>query len=182
MDTQKATYWFALALFGLVLHMEYQRGAFPMLHRLAGCAGATVHQLTTNGERAYAAARFFSGTSTAAVDDRVVSTEARELANAQAELAHAKRELIRDQVRAQMQMVREQVDLQRAQIDQIRQRAHIDLRSIDLSSIDLSNVGHSRALVLHSSNGCTHRVGQVAIASAIDLDDNDSYDNDEDSF
>jgi hypothetical protein len=175
MNSQKAAYWFALALFALALHSEYRHGAFPALHRLAHRAGYATCQFVSHSGHALAAARLFASKPAVASHDfqsqaLLSSVDVPELAEAQAELreqAQERREEFRDQVRAQAAMIRAQVDLERAQIDQFRQ--HVNVRQ-------LRNLAHRRMVTIDNGD-CAGRSMRVAVASMVDYPDDD-----EDSF
>ena len=131
MNTQKAAYWLALAVFGLALHSEYRHGSFPVLHRAADCATSTFYRIATHVEQTFAMASPQTVPPALRADDLGVSAEATELAEGKAELARAeaqdkvdqlreqaqdRAELLRDQALAQVEMIRTQLQLQRAQI------------------------------------------------------------------
>jgi len=154
MNTQKAAYWLALAVFGLALHSEYQHGSFPALHRVAGCAGSTLYRIARHAEQTLAMAVPQTAPSAFRTDDLEANAKARELAEAKAELAREEAqdkaeelreqtrdvaELLRDQARARAAMIRAQVQLQRAQIEQIHRCVRSQLRA--------SNVVNRRIVV-----------------------------------
>ena len=134
MNTAKAAYWFALALFAVACHSEYQRGAFPALHRAANSAGATMCRLTTKAERTVAMARLIIGRPAPSTDELLAGLDAGQLADARRlaedgsemarEEAQDRAEILRDQVRdrvreqvsARAQVVRAQAEMRRAQI------------------------------------------------------------------
>ena len=57
MNTNKATYWIALAVFALALNSEYQKGSFPALHRV-GPRRIHVCRVAARAEQTFALARF----------------------------------------------------------------------------------------------------------------------------
>ncbi len=134
MNTPKAAYWFALALFAVACHSEYQRGAFPALHRAANSAGATVCRLTTKAERTVAMARLIIGRPAPSTDELLADLDARQLEDARrlaADGAETAREeaqdraemlrgQVREQVRARAEVVRTQTEMRRAQIRKMR--------------------------------------------------------------
>ena len=126
MNTQKATYWFALALAAFAFHSEYQRGAFPALHRAANCAGVTLCRMATNAERTVAVA-LMAARPTIPDDDLPASIEVRQLA-ATRQLTEDQKEMIREQVRAQAEMIRAQVLEHRGQIREMRSFARQQVR------------------------------------------------------
>ena len=144
MNTQKAAYWLALAVFGLALHSEYQHGSFPALHRVANCAGSTLYRIATDVEQTLAMARPQTTLPALRADDLDASANARELAEAKAEWAGAeardkaeelreqaqdRAELLRDQARARVEMIRAEVQMQRTQIEQIHRSVRSQLRA-----------------------------------------------------
>jgi len=164
MKTQAAAYWIALAVFGLVLHSEYRRGALPALHRVAGRAGSALCRLTTRAERAFAVATVFSQKST--LDHPLLaSAYARGLAQAESDLqrqqARDQAEQLRDFARAEAAMVRTQADLERSQIDRIRWCARSQMR--------LSNTANRRMMVINPA-GRAKTSGQVVIVDDDDAD------------
>ncbi|MFZ3342860.1 MAG: hypothetical protein WA609_03310 [Terriglobales bacterium] len=147
MNTPKAAYWFALALFALAIHSEYQRGAFPAFHRAANNASATLCHLTVKAERTVAMARLIIGRPAPSTDQLLAGLDARQLADARriaedgAEMAREEaqdraemlrdeireqvRDRVRDQVRdervhARAEIVRAQTEMQRSQIRELR--------------------------------------------------------------
>jgi len=127
MNTQKAAYWLALALFGLALHSEYQRGAFPRLQQTVNRASSEACHLTAQARQAVFMARLLAGDRKLRPEDLVAQANARELVEAQAEVSQAleeqardRAELIRDQVRAQVRMIRGQLEVERVERQQIR--------------------------------------------------------------
>ena len=184
MNTQKAAYWLALAVFGLALHSEYKHGSFPALHRAAGCASATLCRLATHVEQSLALAGSESAPPALRTDDFDASAEARELAEARAELAREeaqdkaeqlreqaqdraealreqaqdRAQLLRDQARAQAEMIRAQVPMQRAQIEQIHRCVRSQLRE--------SNAVNRRIVVL-----CPRSRAKVTVQTAKALSD-----------
>jgi hypothetical protein len=193
MNTPKAAYWFALALFAIAFHSEYQRGAFPALHRVASHAGSTMCRLTTKAERTVAMARLIierpapsSGELFARLDARQ-SADTRRLAEDAAETAHEEaqdraemlrdriREQVRDrgreQVRAQAEIVRAQTEMQRGQIRRIRVLSESEVRITN--ALD-------RPVISVTPGRCAQSAIRVAVPS-IDLRMDDSADDDADS-
>ena len=156
MNTPKAAYWFALALFAVACHSEYQRGAFPALHRAANSAGATVCRLTTNAERTVAMARLLIGRPAPSTDELLAGLDARQMATARlpedaAEMAREeaqdRAEMLREQgrdralVRAQAEIVRTQTEMRRAQIRKMRVLSQSRVRisnAVDLPVISMT--------------------------------------------
>lgn len=142
MNSQKAAYWIALAIMAAALHSEYQRGAFPVLHRAVYRAEASFCPLVSRAERAYAMARMLAlapaadpvpspfaegpGIPATIVLSRSDLRELRNLARLQAQMA---RERVLEQVRAQAELYRSQASLTRQQVDQIRVRtlSHVQI-------------------------------------------------------
>lgn len=133
MNTTKATYWIALAAFAFALNTEYQRGSFPVVHRVAAEAGTTLCHAATRAEQTFAMARLsllrpLSHDSLLAMNtSEMAQNQAemlREQAQGQAEIlreqARDKAEMLRDQVRGEMEMVRARTRVQQDQIEQIQ--------------------------------------------------------------
>ena len=189
MNTQKAAYWFALALFAVALHSEYRRGAFPVFHRAANSAGATLCRLTTKAERTVLMARLMIGRPGPSAGDLLSGLDARQLADARrlaedgAEMAREAaqdraeimrdqvRSRVRDQLRSQAEMVRAQTEMQRAQIRKIR--------VLTESRIRISNA-LDRPVISVTPGRCTQSAVRVEVPS-IDLHMDDSSDDDADS-
>jgi hypothetical protein len=189
MNTQKAAYWFALALFAVAFHSEYQRRAFPALHRAASHSGTTLCRLTTKAERTVAMARLIIGRPAPSAGELLAGLDAGQLADArrtakdQAETAREEaqdrdgmlrdqvRDRVREQIRAQAEVVRAQTELQRAQIRKIRVLAQ--------SQIRISNAV-DRPLISITPGHCAQSAIRVEVPS-IDLRMEDSSDDDADS-
>ena len=182
MNTQKAAYWLALAVFGLALHSEYRHGSFPALHRAADRASFTLCQLATHAERAVAVAKLLI-VRPLATDGLLAAADARQLREGRAEmlrdqvqsqielhrnLAQEQAEMLRDQSRARADMVRALVDLRRTQFEQARSRM--------ASQILISNTANRRMIVVRPS-GCSKTSSRVAI---IGSDDRPNRDEDSD--
>ena len=150
MNAQKATYWIALGLLTYAFTGEYQRGAFPVFHRLASYGNSRVCRLATNAERTFALARLIVGRPALRADDLVADARplaiAGRLAEERAEMiqeqgqdqaqitreeAHNRADQLRDRIRkqilgqkerirAQQEMVRAQIELQRAELQRSR--------------------------------------------------------------
>ncbi len=135
MNTQKAAYWLALAVFGLALHSEYRHGSFPALHRAAERASFTMCRVAAHAERAVALARLLIVRPAPATDELLASADATGMARNQAEMVreqvqHAierprdlaldKAELLRDQTRARAEMIRALAEVRRAQFEEAR--------------------------------------------------------------
>jgi len=183
MNTQKAAYWLALAVFGLALHSEYRHGSFPALHRAADRASFTLCQLATHAERAVAVAKLLIVRPALGTNDLLAAADARQLREGRAEmlrdqvqsqielhrnLAQEQAEMLRDQSRARADMVRTLVDLRRAQFEQARSRM--------ASQILVSNTANRRMIVVRPS-GCSKTSSRVAI---IGSDDRPNRDEDSD--
>ena len=178
MNTTKATYWIALAVFALALNSEYRHGSFPALHRVANQAGTSLCRVATRAERTLAMARLLTGRPTLPADDLLAFNASemaenqaemlREQAQVQAEVLRAQTrdqaERLRDQVRAQMEMIRAQAQMQRDQIEQIRFRT--------LSQVRMSNAVTRRVVVV-SSPGCSKSAVRVAVNAGSDSSDDD---------
>ena len=167
MNTQKAAYWFALAIFAFALHSEYQNGAFPALHRGVDRFSSEMSSLAMHSNQLLATAKLITGHSAVRPDDLLASADARDLAEARAELLREQTrqrvELIRDQAHAQADMIRTQVDLERAQVD--RMRAQMQFRFKDAAN---------RRMVLVTPSKCPKFGAQVTVASSDDsVDDAD---------
>lgn len=201
MNTQKATYWFALGIFALAFTSEYQRGAFPVIHRAATSTGSTFCRLAANAERTFAMARLIVVRPTVSADD-LLASEARQLAETrqaaedqaammreeahdQARMARAEardqadllRDRIREQVRAQQEMIRAEVELQRAQIERSQlQRPRAAMRLNTRAQVRVRDFANERVIV-GSSGACAQSGVRVAVASMTGLpdDDHDSF-------
>jgi len=176
MNTQKAAYWLALAVFGLALHSEYQHGSFPALHRAAGCAGSTLYRIATHVEQTLAMVSPQTAPPASRADDFDVSAEAREVAEANAEWAREeaqdkaeelreqaqdRAELLRDQAGARVEMIRAQVEMQHAQTEQIHRCLRSQLRA--------SHAVDRRIVVL-----CPRTRGKVVVQAGKGLSDLDT--------
>lgn len=182
MNTTKATYWIALAVFALALNSEYQQGKFPGLHRVAEHAGTTMCRIATRAEQTLAFARVLTGRPALPADSLLALNTSemaenqaemlREQAQGEAEVLRARTrdeaEMLRDQVRAQVDMIRAQSQMQRSQIEQIRLHTR--------SQFSFSNATNRRMVVV-PSQGCSKKDARVSINSG-----SDSSDDDEDTF
>ncbi len=150
MNTQKAAYWFALALFAVALHSEYQRGAFPSLHRAASSAGVTLCRVTTKAERTVALARLIVARPPV-TDELAATVDVRQLRN-DWKMSEDQREMIREQVRAQAEIVRAQVLQHRGQLELVRSLARQQVRLRQAASRSMVNdCSRTRAAVkIHS--------------------------------
>ena len=178
MNTTKATYWIALAVFALALNSEYRHGNFPALHRAAECASTTLCRAATRAEHTLAMARLLAGRPALAADDllawntsEMAENQAemlREQAQVQAEVLRAQTrdqaERLRDQIRVQMEMIRAQAEMQRDQIEQIRYRTR--------SQVRISNAVNRRMIEV-SSPGCSKSDVRVAVNAGLDSSDDD---------
>jgi hypothetical protein len=168
-NTMKATYWIALAVFTLALNSEYQNGKFPTLHRVAGRAGTTLCQIATRAEQTLAAAGLLTGRAAFAEDD-LLALNTSEMAENQAEMLREqaeenaetlreqtrdKAEMVRDQIRAQVGIVRAQARIRRAQIEQMHFHARPPINFSDALN---------RRMVVVARPGCSKDV-RVAISS-----------------
>jgi hypothetical protein len=178
MNTTKATYWIALAVFAVALNSEYRHGNFPALHRVANQAGTTMCRVATRAERTLAMARLLTGRPTLPADN-LLAFNASEMAENQAEMLREQAQInaevlraqtrdqaerLRDQVRAQMEMIRAQAQVQRDEIRQIRYRA--------LSQVRISNAVNRR-MVEVSNPGCSSSAVRVAVNAGGDSSDDD---------
>jgi hypothetical protein len=177
MNTPKAAYWFALALFALAVHSEYQRGAFPAFHRAADSAGASLYHLTMKAERTVAMARLIIGRSAPSTGQLLSGLDSRQLADAR-RLAGDGAEMAREEAQVRAEMLREQVrDSLR---EQVHARAEIVRAQTEMQRSRMRGLGvlsQSRVLV---SNGaelpvisvmpshCPHSAIRVEVPS-IDL-------------
>lgn len=168
MNTQKAAYWIALAVFGLALHSEYQHGAFPFLRRDADHAGTTLCRLVRHAEQGLAMARLLAARPATNADDFFSYGDARELAEAQSQLfqeqAHDQAELLLDQGRAQVAMVRSQINMQRSQLDRIRQCVRSQIRV---------SANANRRVIMIGPDACDETGARVAITSIVNSPDDD---------
>ena len=158
MNTQKATYWIALGLLAFAFTGEYQRGAFPVLHRLASYGNSRVGRLATNAERTLALARLIVGRTALPADNLVADARSLagsgRLAEGRAEMiqeqgqdqaqatrveAHNRADQLRDRIRrqvlgqremirAQKEIVRAQIELQRAELQRFRKEMRLSNR------------------------------------------------------
>jgi hypothetical protein len=187
MNTPKAAYWFALALFAVAFHSEYQRGAFPSLHRVASHAGSTMCRLTTKVERTIAMARLIIERPGPSSGELLARLDASQLADATRlaedgaetarEEAQDRAEMVRDQireqvrgrvrgqVRAQAEIVRAQTEMQRAEI----RRIHV----LSESQVRISNA-LDRSVISVTPHHCPQSAIRVEVPS-IDLRMNDLH-------
>ena len=195
MNTPKAAYWFALALFAVALHSEYQRGAFPALHHAASRAGSTLCRLSTKAERTVAMARLMVGRPAASTDALLAGLDARQLADAKrlaedgAEMAREEaqdraemlRDQVREQVRAEAEMVRGEMELQRFQIHKIRGLRRSKMRisnAVDLPVISVTPSHCPQSVIRVNVPSIDLRMNDLHIG---DLRMDDSSDDDADS-
>jgi hypothetical protein len=141
MNSQKATYWVALAIAAFGFNSAYQHGAFPTLHRVATCASARLVRLGVNAEQTVAMARLTidrssfsplpslrplpslaplpSGHLPGSIGAAQLA-DARRLAHDRVEMvreeAQARAETVRDQARAQGELMRAQMRLQETEL------------------------------------------------------------------
>jgi len=166
MNSQKATYWFALALAAFALNGEYQHGAFPTLHRAADSAGATLCRMATNAERTVAMARLMAARPTIPDDELPTSLEVRQFADVR-QLSEDQKEMIRDQVRSQAEMIRAQVRQHRGQFMEIRSLARQQLRLAD---------SMNRRVIVVGPGNCKTTVRVPALADLpAPVDDDDTF-------
>jgi len=176
MNTQKAAYWLALAVFALALHSEYKHGSFPAVHRVAGCASSTLYRIATHVEQTFAVARPQTAPPVLLDNDLDASADARLAAEANAELAREeardeaeslreqaqdRAEMLRDQARAQAEMIRAQVEMQHAQIEQIHRYVRAQIRA--------SNAVNRRIVVM-----CPRSRAKVTVQTAKGVSDLDT--------
>jgi hypothetical protein len=189
MNTPKAAYWFALALFAVAVHSEYRQGAFPALHRAAGNAGATMCRLATKAERTVVLARLIVGRPTQSTDQLLAGLDARQLADARRlaedgaenarEEAQDRAEMVREQVldrvrgrvRAQAEIARAQNEMQRSQMRTLRVLSQSRVRMSNVVDLPVISVTPGR---------CPQAAIRVEVPS-VDLRMDDSSDNDADS-
>ena len=97
MNTPKAAYWFALALFAVAFHNEYQRGAFPTFHRAANKSRvpATLCHLTAKAERTVLMATLIIRSPAPSTRELLASLDARQLADTR-RLAQDEAEMARE--------------------------------------------------------------------------------------
>lgn len=162
MNTQKATYWLALALAAFAFHSEYQRGAFPALHRAANSAGVTLCRIATNAERTVAMARLMAARPTIPDDELPTSLELRQFADVR-QLSEEQKEMIRDQVRAQAEIIRAQVRQRRGQL--------VEIRTLARQQVHLAD-SMNRRMVVVGPGSCKTSV-QVPVLSELPAPDDD---------
>jgi len=193
MNTQKSAYWVALALFAVALHSEYQRGAFPSLHRAANSTSATLCRLTTKAEQTVAMAKLIVGRPTRSTDNLLAGLDARELMDAK-RLAEDRAEIAREEAQDRAESVREEVREQvRDRIrDQVRAQAEIARAQTELERTQLRRIGvlsqshiHistavDRPMISITPNRCAQSAIRVEVPT-VDLRMDDSPDNDADS-
>jgi len=159
MNTQKATYWVALALAAFAFNTEYQRGAFPALHHAANRASGTLCMLTANVERTFAMARLMAARPTIP-DDELPSLNLQQLADLP-RLSADQREMVRDQMRAQAEIIRTQV------------MAHQEeLRSLARQQVHFTDSMNRRVVVVGPGN-CKSSIHLPAIPELPATDDDD---------
>jgi hypothetical protein len=173
MNTQKAAYWLALAVFGLAVLSSYQHGSFPSLHRIAGLASSETCHLASRAEQAFAMAKVLTGRDVFRAEDYLDRAELADLAQAQSEFLREqtqdKAELFREQILAQADMRRAELQMRRDQIQQIRDSA--------CSQIHLTRSVNRRVFV-GTPDACSHtrmRIStgdsQIAVAAPDDEED-----------
>lgn len=168
MNSQKATYWFALALAAFALNSEYQRGAFPTLHKAADSAGATLCRMATNAERTVAMARLMAARPTIP-DDELPSLEFQQFADVR-QLSEDQKEMVRDQVRAQVEIIRARVRQHRGQL--------VEIRDLARQQVHLADSMNRRVVVVGPGN-CKTSVRVPALPELPELpapvDDDDTF-------
>jgi hypothetical protein len=168
MNSQKATYFLALALTAFAFHSEYQRGAFPVVHRAANSAGATLCRMATHAERTVAMARLMAARPTISDDELRASLELRQFADTR-QLSEDQKEMVWNQVRAQQEVVRAQVREYRSQVREYRGQIRNEMRSLP-TQVRLADSMKRRVLVVGPGN-CKTRVEVPALPAADDDDD-----------
>ncbi len=179
MNTHKAAYWLALAVFGLALHSEYRHGSFPTLHHAADRAGFTVGRLAGCAERTVAMARLLTSRPSLGSGDLLAAADAKDLAANQVEMlreqvqnaielrhdqAQDKAELLHDQTRARTEMIRALVEVRRAQFEQARSQVRLQFLISDAAS---------RRLIVVRPSTCSRTSSRVAIISSHRSSDSD---------
>lgn len=170
MNSQKATYWLALALTAFAFHNEYQRGAFPALHRGAHGAGATLCRLASNVERTVATARLIVARPTITEDELATNLELRQFADAR-RLSEDQKEMVRDEVRAQAEVIRAQAREYRSQVSDYRGHIRDEMRSLP-TQVRLVDSLNRRVLVVGPGT-CKSRVEMPALPELPAADDED---------
>jgi hypothetical protein len=153
MNIEKASYWMALAVFGLVLHSDYRRGEFPSLHRAAARASSELCRIAAHAERTFAVTRVLTARPALNADDVLDRAQIAELAEDQAEFLREQTqdnvERLRNEMRAQAGILRAQAQTRRVQIEQIRVLARPQVRLRTATS----------RLTVGGANACGHRQG-----------------------
>jgi hypothetical protein len=180
MNNQKAAYWLALAVFGLVLHSEYRHGSFPAVHRAADRASFMMCRVAAHAERAIALAKRLTVRPAPGTDDLPATAEAKELAAAQADmvrehvqnsielhrdLALERAELLGDQTRTRAEMIRALAELRRAQFDEARSQMR--------SQILIGDAANRRLIAVRPYD-CKKTATRVAIIAAHVSSDGDT--------
>ena len=163
----------ALGLLTFAFTGEYQRGAFPVLHRLASYGSSRVCRLAANAERTFALARLIVIHPVIPADDLVadarplagvgqlaeehagrIQEQGQDQAQVVREEAHNRADQLRDRIRkqvlgqkemirAQKEMVRAQIEIQRAEL----QRTRNEMRLSSLVQVRVRDFVGDRATV-----------------------------------
>jgi hypothetical protein len=168
MNSQKAAYWFCLAMFALAVHSEYQHGGFPSLHRAAGRASSTLCRVAARAEQTLAVAKMLAGLPAFRTDDLLDPTEVADLAQAQAEFAREQAQdqvdIVRDQMLARAEMIRATADMRRAQVERTRWITRPEVR--------INRAGSHRSVVMGFGTCPNSRVQITAdVEPGVALDD-----------
>lgn len=170
MNSQKATYWFALALAAFALNSEYQHGAFPAFHQAAGSARTILCRMEINAERTLAMARLMAARPTIPDDELPPGLEVGQLADAH-QLSEDQQAMIRNQVRAQQEIIRSQMREYRSRVRVYRGQFREEMRTLP-AQVRLTNSLNRRLLVVGPGN-CKSRVEVPALPALPAADDDD---------
>jgi len=181
MNAEKLAYWSAVAVFALVLHSSYQRGAFPAVHQAAARAGSKLCRATAKAEQSYLLAKAFVTHDAFSTNDDFVNTyldneELSDLMQSQSDFVRAEAQdkvgLFRDQLRAQAEVRRAELQRRRDQMQQFRDMARVQIRSGQFAT---------RRVMIVGPGSCRHSRLQISTAPdppalmIVSDDDSDSF-------
>jgi F0F1-type ATP synthase membrane subunit b/b' len=183
MNAQRTAYWLALVIAGLAFHSEYQRGAFPALHRAADSAAVTLCRTVSDAERTVAMAKLVITKPELRSSDLLAASQladARRMAAEQAEMARAEarmqtemiRERVQEQMRAQAEMMREQIQMEQTQLAGLS----TPTQGRGYARIGLSDAMNHRMVVVLPGKRL-HSEVRVSVPDLTDLPDDDGDSN-----
>lgn len=169
MNTIKATYWVALAVFALALNSEYQHGKFPLLHRAAGRAGSELCRIATRAEQTLAMARVLTGREQQEFRVQNFSMDEEFVARQEAEADRAEHqadiERVMDLRRADLDCVQQKLDRMHTALDRARLQK---VRVLERTHLSMRDAANRRQIVV-----CPKTGARIAVDASADLPDMD---------